>query len=103
MYRALAQFGAPLQKDGLSPADFAGSDITYQIGIEPIRIDVMTRISGIEFTDAWRNRVTGTFLGVPVHFISLGDLIVNKRAAGRASDVEQLEYLLKDPGKNISQ
>jgi hypothetical protein len=69
VYRALTQFGAPLQKDGLSPAEFANEDMTYQIGIESVRIDVLTHISGIKFSDAWPNRVASTFFGLPVHFI----------------------------------
>jgi hypothetical protein len=70
VYRALAKFGAPLQKDGLSPADFAGKDLTYQIGVEPVRIDILTHISGVEFSDAWPNCVASIMFGVPVYFIS---------------------------------
>lgn len=103
VYRALAKFGAPIEKDGLSPADFAGRDLTYQIGVEPVRIDILTHISGVEFPDAWRNRVPSIIFGVPVNFISLGDLIANKRAAGRASDTEQLESLLKEKSGNSSE
>jgi predicted nucleotidyltransferase len=99
VYRALAQFGAPLQKDGLKPDDFASEDITYQIGIEPVRIDILTHISGVKFADAWKNKVASTFFGLPVHFISLSDLIANKRAAGRSSDLEQLEHLLNERDK----
>lgn len=99
VYEALAQFGAPLQKDGLVPMDFASEDITYQIGVVPVRIDILTRISGIQFAEAWQNRVASTFFGLSVHFISLGDLIINKKAAGRSSDLEQLEVLQKEIGK----
>jgi len=99
VYEALAEFGAPLQKDGLVPGDFASEDMTYQIGVAPIRIDILTRISGIQFAEAWQNRVAGTFFGLSVHFISLGDLIINKRAAGRSSDLEQLEHLQKETSK----
>lgn len=91
VYDALAEFGAPLQKDGLAPEDFTSEDMTYQIGVAPVRIDVLTRISGIQFAEAWQNRVASIFFGLPVHFISLRDLIVNKKATGRSSDLEQLE------------
>jgi hypothetical protein len=103
VYRALANFGAPLQKDGLSPDDFAGKDLTYQIGVEPVRIDVLTHITGVEFSDAWRNRVASVMFGVPVYVISRGDLIANKRAAGRPSDTEQLESLLRERSGSSSQ
>lgn len=91
VYEALAEFGVPLQKDGLAPEDFTNEDITYQIGVAPVRIDILTRISGIQFADAWQNRVASTFFGLPVYFISLHDLIINKKAAGRSSDLEQVE------------
>jgi len=43
--------------------------LVYQIGIAPVRIDVLTEITGVEFPDAWGKRVASTFFGVPVHFI----------------------------------
>lgn len=103
VYRALARFGAPLQKDALNPADFAQKDLTYQIGVEPVRIDILTHISGVDFSAAWQNRVASSIFGVPVHFISLGDLIANKRAAGRGHDIEQLDSLLREKGGNRSE
>jgi len=95
VYEALAEFGAPLQKDSLVAADFAGEDMTYQIGVAPVRIDILTHITGVRFEDAWLRRVPSTFLGVPVHLISLDDLVKNKKAMGRTSDLEQLERIQK--------
>lgn len=100
VYRALARFGAPLESDRLTAADFASADMTYQIGIEPARADILTHISGVVFADARRNKVSGTLFGVPVNFISLPDLIANKRATGRSSDIEQLADLLAEMKKN---
>ncbi len=101
VHEALAEFGAPLQKDGLVPEDFTSDDMTYQIGVAPVRIDILTRISDIQFVEAWQNRVASSFFGVPVYFISLSDLIINKKAAGRTSDLEQLElFLNKVENKN---
>jgi predicted nucleotidyltransferase len=96
VYEALAEFGVPLRKDGLVPEDFASQDMTYQIGVAPLRIDILTHLSGIEFAEAWPNRVASIFFGVPAHFISLNDLIIHKRAAGRSSDLEQLESFQKE-------
>jgi len=53
----------------------------------------MSSISGCVFDEAWSWREPGLIYGVPVDFISLPDLIANKRAAGRASDVEHLKLL----------
>jgi predicted nucleotidyltransferase len=56
-------------------------------------VDILTTISGYVFENAWGRRVPGMMYGVPVHFISLADLIATKRAAGRASDLEHLRLL----------
>jgi len=95
VFRALTEFGAPLESDGITPDTFAEPDVVYQIGVAPIRIDILTAITGLRFEDAWRNRVPGMMFGVPVHFLSLDDLIANKQAIGRESDVEQLRNLAK--------
>ncbi|MGH9739366.1 MAG: nucleotidyltransferase [Candidatus Acidiferrales bacterium] len=101
VYQALTEFGAPLTSDRLTPEDFASEDMTYQIGVAPVRVDILTRVSGIQFAEAWQNRVESTFFGVPVHFISVKDLITNKKAAGRSSDLEQLELLQREGSKKV--
>ena len=92
---ALAEFGAPVQ--GLSESDLTSADLVFQIGIAPLRIDVLTAIDAVEFDDAWRNRVESRFADQPVPVLSREDLIRNKRAAGRAQDLADLEWLEK-PG-----
>jgi hypothetical protein len=87
---ALRKFGAPLDHDGITPETFTGKQVVYQIGIAPVRIDILNEITGVEFVNAWKGRVASTFFGVPVHFISLDDLIANKQALGRASDLKDL-------------
>jgi hypothetical protein len=91
--RALKKFGAPIEHDGVGPSTFEEKQVVYQIGIAPVRIDILTSITGVEFAEAWKKRVASTFFGVPVHFICLDDLRANKRALGRSSD-------LKDLGQN---
>ena len=91
LVEALKKFGVPLEHDGIAAETFTEKQIVYQIGIAPVRIDILTEITGIEFSDAWRNRVPSTFFGVPVHFISQCDLEANKRALSRASDLEDLK------------
>jgi hypothetical protein len=61
------------------------------LSVAPVRIDILTEITGVEFADAWTKRVASTFFGVPVHFISLDDLMANKRALGRGSDLKDLK------------
>ena len=93
VFTALAHFGAPLRHDGVAEETFSVEQTVYQIGVPPVRVDILTSISGCVFEDAWGRRVPGVMYGVPVHFISLADLIANKRAAGRASDLEHLGLL----------
>ena len=86
---ALKKFGAPLEHDRITAETFTGTQVVYQIGIAPVRIDILTAITGVEFHHAWGKRVAGTFFGVPVHFISLDDLVTNKRALG-SGDLKDL-------------
>lgn len=93
VFAALARFGAPLRTDGVTEETFSAEQTIYQIGVQPIRVDILTSISGCHFPDAWSRRVAGVMFGVPVNFISLSDLIVNKRASGRNSDLQHLGLL----------
>jgi predicted nucleotidyltransferase len=93
VFEALKKFGAPLDSDKITPATFIRQDLTYQIGIAPVRIDILTGITGVEFSTAWADRGPGSIFGVPVHFIPLRELIANKQATGRSSDLEQLEHI----------
>jgi hypothetical protein len=93
IFSTLARFDVPLRHDGVTEETFSSEQIVYQIGVPPVRVDILTSISGCLFQDVWGRRVPGAMYGVPVHFISLPDLIANKRAAGRTSDLEHLKLL----------
>lgn len=93
VFRALAQFGAPL--GGLSEADFVDGT-TFQLGMPPDRIDILQKIDGITFDEAWTNRVEGMIDGeIPAHVISRSDLIRNKLASGREQDLLDVKILQK--------
>src|SRR5688572_25468062 len=92
-FRALAKFGAPL--GNYTPSDFTKEDAWFQIGVAPVRVDILMSIPGVSFDIAWRRREEDTFLGVPAHFISLEDLIKAKEAAGRTQDKRDLRRLRK--------
>ncbi len=99
LYDALAKFGAPLRNDGVTPETFTNDRVVYQIGVAPVRIDISTHIDGVTFDVAWQNEVQGTIFGVPVHFISLSDLITNKRSTGRPNDLEHVKDLEREMKK----
>jgi Nucleotidyltransferase of unknown function (DUF6036) len=85
VFRALAQYGAPL--DGLSPADFSDGS-TFQVGQPPARIDILQRIDGVTFDEAWKNRIEGVIEDeIRTAVISRDDLIRNKLACGREQDL----------------
>ena len=65
---ALKQFGAPLEHDGINAETFTGKQVVYQIGIAPVRVDILTEITAIEFSDAWQKKVASSFFGVPGAF-----------------------------------
>jgi len=90
----LAAFGAPLHD--LSAADLAAPGLIFQIGVPPVRIDVITAIDGVEFETAWPDRIGATFADLTVPVLSRHHLIANKKASGRLqdlADVERLEQL----------
>jgi hypothetical protein len=90
-YRALAVFGAPLTE--LNVEDLTIEGTVFQIGVAPNRIDVLTEIDGVEFEEAWRDRMVTRFGGEPVAVLSKEHLIRNKRAAGRLQDLADIERL----------
>ena len=91
VFRALAQFGAPLE--GLGPADFMDGTI-FQIGQPPARVDILQQIDSISFVEAWVNRIEGRVDGeVPAVVLSKEDLIRNKVASGREQDLLDVKKL----------
>lgn len=91
VFAALAEFGAPLTE--LAQDDFAEPGLIFQIGVEPVRIDILTQVDGLEFDDAWPDRVTSTFGDVAIAVLSKPHLIQNKRASGRLQDLADIERL----------
>ena len=61
-------------------------NLVLQIGIEPMRIDILTDIDGVIFSEAWNNRTNNSLFGEEIHFISLHDLIKNKTSTNRMKD-----------------
>jgi hypothetical protein len=88
---AVSQFGAPA--GDLALDDLIRPGTIFQIGIPPLRIDVLTEIDGVAFTDAWPDRLETRFGEVPVFVISRHHLIANKKAAARLQDLADVEKL----------
>lgn len=88
---ALQAFGAPTQ--AVVEGDFSQPGITFQIGVEPVRIDLITIVDGLTFEAAWENRVRAEYGGVTVFVLSREDLLINKRASGRPQDLADIAAL----------
>lgn len=100
VYRALAAFGAPLHD--LAEADLATAGLIFQIGIPPVRIDIITVIDGVGFEDAWGERTTARLGNVIVPVLSRQHLIANNRRAGRTQDLADVEWLEANSGNKGS-
>ena len=87
--RALAVFGAPLQD--VRVEDFSTPGVTYQIGVAPGRIDLLTELTGLTFEEAWPGRLRRPFGEIDVDFIGRAKFIRNKRATGRPKDLGDIE------------
>ena len=94
VYRALAQFGTPIEQ--ISPADFSEAGVIFQIGVPPNRIDLVTAVDGVDFHACFGKRDTVSIEGLDIPVISKQDLIVNKRATGRAQDSLDADVLEKE-------
>ena len=88
---ALSAFGAPLC--GLTADDLIRKETVFQIGLPPLRIDILTNIDGVEFEVAWPDRLKTLFGGVPAFVISRHHLITNKRTSARLQDLADVEEL----------
>ena len=91
VYRALASYGAPMA--GLSAADFTDPGAIFQVGVAPARIDILPRIDGVTFDEAWEQRVEVMLDGVVAHIISSGHLMQNKLSSGRTRDLADVEAI----------
>jgi hypothetical protein len=96
VFRALADFGAPVAAHGVTQADFEVEDKVYQLGLPPRRIDILTSISGVSFDEAAMNAIEGHLGPVKVRFIGKEAMARNKLASGRPKDLVDAQLLQSD-------
>jgi hypothetical protein len=89
--QALSDFGAPLSD--LTADDLSRKETIFQIGLPPLLIAIITDIDGVEFAQAWPDRLETSFGGVPAFVISRQHLITNKKTAARLQDLADVEQL----------
>jgi hypothetical protein len=90
---ALVRFGAPVAAHGVSADDFERPGMVYQLGLPPHRIDLLTELSGVDFSEAEQEAVRGALGSHQVRFIGARAQLKNKLACGRAKDLADAEVL----------
>jgi len=88
---ALVQFG--FGSLGLTTDDFISQDKIVQLGVVPVRVDIITSLTGLSWEEAAASREKGSFGDVIVHYLGKSALIRNKHALGRRKDLADLEAL----------
>ena len=88
---ALADFG--FGSLNLTTKDFQNPDSVVQLGVPPVRIVIITSITGVTWEVAYKGKIEGLYGDIPVHFLGREQYIANKRAIGRKKDLADLESL----------
>jgi hypothetical protein len=89
--KVLREFGFGVE--GLTPDLFLKEEQIIRMGVPPVRIEILTTISGVSFEECYTERKVDTLDGVEVNLISLAHLKENKKASGRHKDLDDLENL----------
>jgi hypothetical protein len=105
LYQALTEFWEG-QIPGLKKyEELMEPGVIIQFGVPPNRIDLINQIEAVVFKDAWANKVTETIISeertIPIHFIGILDLIMNKASLDRPKDMDDLIYLRKRVEANL--
>ena len=88
---ALTEFG--FGSLGLSPSDFDRPGQVVQLGVPPVRIDLLTVIDGVSWDAASAGKARGHYGDVPVHYLGRKEFLANKKATGRLKDLADIETL----------
>ena len=88
---ALAEFG--FGSVGLFAEDFERPGQVIQLGVPPVRVDIITSIAGVSWDEAFSGRALGKYGDIQVHYIGREQFIINKKAVARKKDLADLEAL----------
>lgn len=95
--KAISDFG--FADSGVTAENLLEEGRIVMIGREPLRIDLMHKISGCEFKDAYQRKTSAQIMGIPVEIIGREDLLKNKSATTRGKDKLDVEKLSEEPAK----
>ena len=102
VYDALKAYGAPLA--GVAPKDFQDPGMMLQIGVAPVRVDILVGLSSVSVQAAWKHRMRSRYGKAVINMIGKAELIQAKKAAGRPQDrldLDKLEKLAKPRKRSI--
>jgi hypothetical protein len=88
---ALNKFG--FNAEGFSLSDFSKPEKVIQLGAPPVRIDIVTSLSGVSWEEAFSGRIEGKYGDTTVYYIGRDQFILNKSSTGRKRDLADLEAL----------
>jgi hypothetical protein len=91
---ALDEFG--FGSVGLTDADFHKPENVIQLGVPPVRVDIITSLTGVSWEDVSAGKIQGNYADIPVYYIGREQFISNKRAVGRKKDLADIEALGED-------
>jgi hypothetical protein len=93
LIKVLKNFG--FENINITADDLSTPNKLIQLGNEPMRIDIMTSVSGLEFDKSFKNCIVASYLDVDANLINIEDLIQNKKASGRKNDLYDIEWIEK--------
>jgi glycine cleavage system aminomethyltransferase T len=93
VWKALLDFGAPVETMGLTLDDLSRPGIVFQMGLPPRRIDLLTEIDGVSFGQAWPSQVVEKVGDLEVPFLGREALLQNKKASARPKDLADVSLL----------
>ena len=91
LHAALVKFG--FGEAVPSVRELAKAGPIWMLGRKPLRIDILTEISGVSWNDAWKGRIEVAIDGLPLPVLGRAELIANKRASGRSKDLRDVDVL----------
>lgn len=93
VFEALANFGAPVAQHGVTPQVLAAEGYGYRFGVKPFLVEILTKISGVQFDEAVADAPEIDVGGRTIRVIGRAALLTNKRAAGRPKDIDDIRWL----------
>ncbi len=90
---AIKEFG--FESLDLTVEDFSSQEKVIQLGVPPVRIDILTSLTGVTWEQISSNRAKGKYGDIPVYFIGKNELVANKKSLGRHKDLADIESITK--------